>query len=244
VVPTTPMHPTIAQVEEEPVRWNSLLGSYTNFVNLLGWSALAVPASLVPGEGGGGERPFGVTLIAPGGYDTALVALGATWQASVGRQLPFGAPSAGLRRVAVELPEAGCVPASEPVLRLAAVGAHLTGMPLHYQMQERRAKLLETTTTVPAYRLYALKGTTPAKPGLVRVGDGGCAIEVQVYAMPQAAVGSLLALIPSPLGLGTVELADGRKVHSFICEPYGIEGATDVSEIGGWRAYIQSLGKR
>lgn len=241
MVPTAPLHPTLAEVTADPIGVNSKLGGYTNFVNLLGWCALALPATVFSSVGGAADRPFGITWIAPAGYDAALAALGACWQESSG--LPFGTPSAGLRGAQVSPPPPAAGPASEPVLRLAVVGAHLTGMPLHYQMVERRARLLETTKTAAAYRLYALKGTTPKKPGLVRVAEGGVEIELQVYAMPMAAVGSFLALIPSPLGLGSVELGDGRIVHSFICEPCGIDGATDVSEFGGWRSYIQSLSK-
>lgn len=243
MVPTAPLHPTLAEVAEDPIGVNSKLGGYTNFVNLLGWCALALPAAVLPGVGGACDRPFGITWIAPAGYDAALAALGARWQELSGSSVPFGCPSAGLRNAHVAAPPPAACPASEPVLRLAVVGAHLTGMPLHYQMEERRARLLETTKTAAAYRLYALKGTTPKKPGLVRVAEGGVEIELQVYALPMAAVGSFLALIPSPLGLGSVELGDGRIVHSFICEPCAIEGATDVSEFGGWRSYIQSLSK-
>ena len=97
------------------------------------------------------------------------------------------------------------------------------------------------TTTAPCYRLYALPGTTPPKPGLQRVADGGQAIALEVWAMPQRAVGSFLALIPAPLGLGSIQLADGRQVHGFVCEAHGLTGARDVTEFGGWRAYLQSL---
>jgi len=128
------------------------------------------------------------------------------------------------------------------------VGAHLAGMPLHGQLVERGARLLQATTTAPAYRLYALPGTVPPKPGLARVVDGdaggdtggdtgGVAIALEVYELPLAALGSFLALIPPPLGLGSVQLADGRWVKGFICEGAALAGATDISHHGGWRAY-------
>lgn len=249
MVPTAPLHPTRAAVDAEPVAVNSTLGSYTNFVNLLGWAALATPASLnvgshrsQPGSAPPPAMPFGVTWIAPGGSDMALLALGARWQRQVAAALPFGAPSAKLAGVMTAMPtDEAALPASEAVMKIAVVGAHLTGMPLHYQLEERDARLVEATRTAEAYMLYALKGTTPKKPGLVRVSTGGFKIEVEVYSMPTANVGSFLALIPSPLGLGTVELEDGSTVNSFICEPYVIGEATDVSACGGWRAYIDSL---
>ena len=133
------------------------------------------------------------------------------------------------------------------------VGAHLAGMALHHQLLERGCRLRARTRTAPHYRLYALPGTTPPKPGLARVAvgdsaagaargadtdaDGGVAIEVEVYDMPLAAVGSFLALIPPPLGLGSVQLADGGWVKGFICEGAALAGATDISAFGGWRAY-------
>jgi allophanate hydrolase len=134
-------------------------------------------------------------------------------------------------------------PATEPWLRLAVVGAHLSGLPLNGQLVERGAVLEQATHTAPRYRLHALPGTTPPKPGLVRVAadEAGHAIALEVWRMPQAALGSFLALIPRPLGLGSVELADGSHVHGFLCEGEATAGAPDISALGGWRAYLASL---
>jgi allophanate hydrolase len=238
MVPTSPCHPTVEQVVADPVIRNAELGSYTNFVNLLGLSALAMPAALVDHG-----LPFGITWIAPPGYDAALVSLGAEWQTRCVPGLPFGAPSAEIvcSNVDVARLEESLAPSSEPVIKLAVVGAHLTGMPLHSQMTDRRARLLQTTTTSSVYRLFALNGPVPQKPGLARVSDRGQAIEVEVYAVPASEIGSLLALIPSPLGLGSVELRDGSAVCGFICEPYGIAAAIDISNFRGWRAYMLSM---
>ncbi len=218
LVPTAPTHPRFAEVDADPLGVNARLGTYTNFVNLLGWCALAVPAA--PCAGG---LPFGVTFIAPGGFDVALQALGRHWM-----QAPAAQP---LLRA----------PAVRATLPIAVVGAHLSGLPLNGQLRERGAVLLETTTTAPQYRFYALPGTTPPKPGLQRVAEGGGAIALEVWAMPVAAVGSFLALIPPPLGLGSVMLADGRHVHGFLCEEHALAGARDITEFGGWRAYLRSL---
>jgi allophanate hydrolase len=125
-------------------------------------------------------------------------------------------------------------------MALAVVGAHLSGMPLNNQLLERDATLLQATTTAAHYRLFALPNTTPPKPGLQRVGEAGAAIALEVWNVPLSQIGSFLALIPSPLGLGKVELADGSWVTSFICEGYALEGATDVTHHGGWRAYVAS----
>jgi allophanate hydrolase len=133
-------------------------------------------------------------------------------------------------------------------VRLAVVGAHLAGMPLHGQLVERGCRLVARTTTAPHYRLFALPGTVPPKPGLARVADGGVspgvAIELEVYDMPADAVGSFLALIPPPLGLGSVQTADGQWVKGFICEGEALAAATDISIYGGWRAYLAQRSER
>jgi allophanate hydrolase len=129
-----------------------------------------------------------------------------------------------------------------PTLRVAVVGAHLSGMPLNSQLVERRATLLATTHTSPDYKLFALPKTQPPKPGLLRVAPGtGSPIEVELWEMPQAQFGSFMALIPEPLGIGNIKLADGSTVKGFICEPLALEGATDISSFGGWRNYLASL---
>ena len=233
LVPTTPTHPTVASVEADPVVRNSQLGTYTNFVNLLGLSALALPAGFTSED-----MPFGITLIAPGGADAALTDVGMAWQQ--GLQGATGYPIGCRLGTPTPLELAPAVsPQAAPMLPLAVVGAHLSGMPLHGQLVERGARLLASTTTADAYKLYALPGTVPPKPGLVRVAEGGSAIAVEVYEVPLADVGSFLALIPPPLGLGSVELADGSWVKGFICEPCGVAGAHDISAFGGWRAYMK-----
>ena len=121
------------------------------------------------------------------------------------------------------------------------VGAHLSGMPLNHQLQDRHAILRAQTTTSPHYRLYALPDTTPPKPGLRRVRHGGAEIVVEVWQMAASEFGTFVDLIPPPLGIGNVELADGRWVNGFICEGYGLDGARDVTEFGGWRAFITAL---
>jgi allophanate hydrolase len=108
-------------------------------------------------------------------------------------------------------------------------------------LQERGAVLRETTRTASCYRLYALPDTRPPKPGLQRCAEGGAAIELEVWDMPMHALGSFLALIPAPLGLGSIELADGSRVHGFLCEGHALQRARDVSHFGGWRAYLASL---
>ena len=236
MVPTTPSHPTHAEVDADPLAVNAHLGTYTNFVNLLGWCALALPAGWAAGLDTQG-LPFGVTFIAPGAADAALARFGLTWEAQ--RNLPLGATG----RTAASGSQSQMWSASEPSMSIAVVGAHLSGMPLNSQLTQRDARLLEATHTADHYQLFALPHTTPPKPGLQRAPANatGASIAVEVWDMPVRAVGSFLALILPPLGLGSVELIDGRWVHGFICEAHALVGARDVTSFGGWRAYIQSL---
>ncbi|GBU12376.1 hypothetical protein AwEntero_09770 [Enterobacterales bacterium] len=130
--------------------------------------------------------------------------------------------------------------ASASHVRVAVVGAHLTGMPLNFQLTHRKAVRVEQTTTAASYKLYALANTTPPKPGLVRT-DGGSAITVELWDIPLARFGEFVAEIPAPLGIGSLQLADGRTVKGFICEPWAINDATDVTHFGGWRNYLSHL---
>ncbi|MDK9556820.1 allophanate hydrolase [Marinobacter sp. M216] len=229
LVPTAPTAPTIEAVNADPLALNSQLGTYTNFVNLADMSALAIPAGFRD-DG----LPFGVTLISGAWKDTELQHLACQWLNA--HPTPLGAT--GNPRPE-ETPGAAI---STPTIQVAVVGAHLSGMPLNTQLTERYSVLLEQTTTAANYRLYALPNTTPPKPGLRRVADSeGEEIIVEVWEMPASAFGSFVDLIPAPLGIGNVELADGRWVNGFICEGYGFDGARDVTEFGGWRAYITAL---
>jgi len=230
LVPTAPTHYTREEMRVDPVVLNRNLGAYTNFVNLLDYAAISVP-STIRADG----LPFGITLIAPCGSDLALADLGQRYHHATG--LPQGATG-------LPLPEPKPVPGlgapATQTMPIAVVGAHLSGMPLNGQLTERGATLLRATTTSPHYSLHALPGTVPPKPGLQRCATGGTAIALEVWSVPLAQVGSFLALIPPPLGLGSVELADGSWVHGFICEGHALAGAEDVSRHGGWRAYIAS----
>ncbi len=231
LVPTTTRHPSFAEVAADPLGVNGELGLFTNFVNLLGWSALAVPASL-----SASGMPTGITFIGKANHDAALVALGKQWQALAAQ--PMGASA---RLASDAAPARLPAPATEAVLPIAVVGAHLSGLPLNHQLTDLGAVLLESTCSTATYRLFALPGTKPRKPGMQRVVEGGRAIELEVWAVPTRHVGKLLAAIPAPLGLGSIELADGRNVHGFVCEGFAFDSAEDISRFGGWRAYLASL---
>jgi allophanate hydrolase len=210
LLPTAGTHYTHAEVAAEPIAANTNLGYYTNFVNLLDLAAIAIPAGTrAPG------MPFGVTLIAPPWSEEALLQTAAQFSGS-----------------AIEKPycPAGYVP-------LAVCGAHLAGEPLNYQLIDAGAFLIEACHTAPEYRFYALRATVPPKPGLVYSPESGNRIEVEVWAVPESRFGAFVAMIPPPLGIGSCKLESGRTVKSFICEPYAIGDAEEITKLGSWRAF-------
>jgi len=236
LLPTTPTTYKISDVEANPIELNSNLGYYTNFVNLLDMAAVAVPAGFRPNG-----LPFGVSLIGPAFTDEGLLTVADRLHRKLASTLGGSGVFGAKRELAATAPMK-TETAPEGCMWMAVVGAHLTGQPLNWQMTERRAQLAKTVRTLPHYRLYALANTTPAKPGLVYdPGFTGKGIELEVWAMPEDTVGTFLAGIPAPLGLGTVRLEDGSVVKGFLCEPAGLEGAEEITHFGGWRYYLASL---
>mgnify|MGYP003340263678 FL=1 len=225
-VPTSGTIYTHAQIAEAPVERNTHLGYYTNFVNLIDLCALAVPGAF-RADG----LPAGVTLIGQAHDDHALSAIGARFHRASGVRM--GAtrfelpPSAPLQEA----------PADNEMV-VAVVGAHLSGLPLNHQLTSRGARLLQAAHTAPCYRLYALPGSVPPKPGLVRVAEGGASIAVELWALSAAAFGSFVGEVPPPLAIGTLMLADGRTVKGFVCESCAVSDARDISSFGGWRSYL------
>ncbi|MEE4340786.1 allophanate hydrolase [Pseudomonas alliivorans] len=223
VTPSIGRPMTSAELLAEPVLRNSELGYYTNFVNLLDYAAVAVPSTFMDNG-----LPWGVTLFGRAFTDQYLLSLADAFQRHTALPLISG-----------NTPSAPTTVARNDRVRLVVCGAHLDGLALNGQLKQRGARLLEATQSSPDYQLYALAGGPPFRPGMVRVAEGGVAIEVEVWELPSAELGSFLTGIPAPLGLGKVQLADGRWETGFICEPYGLEGARNISEMGGWRAYLQ-----
>jgi len=216
--PTTGTTYRVAELLEAPVALNSNLGRYTNFVNLLDMAAVAVPAG-ARGNGTG----FGITLIGPAHSDKGLIALAGDYLASAGLP-PLPPLDLGDRMDTV---------------KLAVVGAHLEGMPLHWQLTSRGATFVGAFTTAPNYRLYAMADSVPPKPALVH-SETGAAIALEVYELDMASFGSFVTEVPPPLAIGTVQLADGSSVKGFVAEPRALTGAEDITHLGGWRAYIAS----
>jgi len=236
----TPTAGTIYSLDEvaaDPIVRNAALGYYTNFMNLLDLAGVAVPAGF-RSDG----LPFGITLVGPRSTDRALLdwadqlhrasvnTLGASKQPLPPRRTP--PPAAPLPAAPLTGPDH---------IAVAVCGAHMTGLPLNHQLRERGGSLLQTTRTNPCYRLFALPGGPPHRPGLIRVAGGGAAIEVEVWSLPTAQVGSFLAAIPAPLSIGKLELESGAWVPGFLCEAVAAADAVDITEFGGWRRYMATL---
>ncbi|MBU0944129.1 MAG: allophanate hydrolase [Proteobacteria bacterium] len=225
ITPTAGTCYTQAEVSAEPLALNTNLGYYTNYMNLLDYCGLAVPAAMTA------TVPFGVTLVAPAFHDEILLTLGSRLHQAA--QVGMGT---GSERPPQYTPEG-----LEDTVLVAVCGAHMQGLPLHYQLMDLDAQLIVKTATAPSYRMYALNGK-PAKPGLIRDTKMGAAIEVEVYSLSFKAFGQFTAQIPHPLGMGKLELTDGRWIPGFIAEPLVCQEGKEITEFKGWRSYLKTKG--
>ena len=226
LTPAYPRPVTLAELAAEPVKRNADLGWYTNFMNLLDYAAVAVP----PGAMANG-LPWGVTVFGRVFCDQWLLGLADALQ----RQQAL--PLVGDRKLDSPAPT---TTARNDRARVVVCGAHLDGLPLNGQLRARRARLIERTRSAPCYRLYALPGGPPLRPGMARVASGGAAIVVEVWELASAELGSFLSGIPAPLGLGKIELADGSWETGFICEGSALTEARDITAWGSWQAWLAS----
>jgi allophanate hydrolase len=230
LVPTSPTIYRVDEILANPRALNSNLGVYTTFGNLMDLAAIAVPNGFRP-DG----LPSGVQLIGPRGSDATLVSAARAYHRKLGGTM--GATGHAL--VQTDATWAGDAGAARH--SVVVVGAHLSGQPLNHQLVGLGGVLVRATTTAPRYRLYALRGTVPPKPGLVRVREGGCPLEVEVWSLDTKAFGIFVSAIARPLCIGSIELADGTFAQGFLCESDAIADATDISHHGGWLAYLSHL---
>jgi allophanate hydrolase len=230
LLPTAGTTFKIGEMLSDPVQLNTRLGAYTNFLNLMDLAAIAVPAGF-RSDG----IPFGVTLIGPALADGMLASVGDALHRSLAEARLGATPALLSATPPVAVPSRS---SEIEMVTVAVVGAHLSGQPLNPQLLQRNATLLETARTAAGYRLYALAATSPPKPGLVFEGTGPGNIEVEIWEMSEAAFGSFVSLIPPPLGIGSLALADGRTVQGFLCETHATIGAQDITAFGGWRAWL------
>ena len=226
LLPTAPTVYTVDEMLADPIQLNSRLGTYTNFVNLLDLCGLALPASFRPDR-----LPFGITLLGVGGSDALLASLGRAFHADT--RLPLGATG----QAQAPLVPLAAVPRPDEIA-LCVVGAHMSGMALNDELRRHGARFLEAGQTAPDYRLFALDGK-PARPGMLRVAAGqGASIALEIWALPAEGFGRFVAAVPPPLAIGTIALADGRSLKGFLAESNGVAGARDISQFGGWRAFV------
>jgi allophanate hydrolase len=226
-VPTAPTHYTVKAVRADPIVSNSRLGTYTNFVNLLDMCGIAVPCG-TRSDG----LPMSVTLLGAAGKDASLAALARDIH-------KVGAVSLG----ATGWPLASAEPQSASHagrIEFVVVGAHLSGMPLNKELQALGASFCKAARTSAAYKLYALSGQTVPKPGLIRTEEPGSPIDVEIWSLEPDAFGRFVSAIPSPLGIGTIELEDGSSCKGFLVESVGLCGASDITSHGGWRRYVDA----
>ena len=229
LLPTAPEIFRISEVECDPVALNSRLGVFTNFLNLLDLAGVAAPAGFRD-DG----LPFGITFVGQTFSDHSLLALADSYLLSLrpslgGTRLPYPDTPVAAKKV------------NSDRMMIAVVGAHLTGEPLNYQLTDRDARFVRTAKTAPSYQLFALPGTSPAKPGLIRIGgEGGVSIDLEIWELPVAQFGSFLQGVPSPLTIGMIHLTDGRAVKGFLCEEAAVQDALNISGYGSWKAYLKS----
>ncbi len=231
----------IADMQADPIRLNSNLGHYTNFMNLLDYAAVAVPAGF-QASGDAQGLPWGVTLAAPAFKDVPLLRLADRFHRAQAA-LSLGATTATLADTpaitTTDLPKGSNTAGT---VKVAVCGAHLSGLPLNWQLTQRGARLLGAVQSAPEYKFYALAGGPVQRPGMVRVNEGGAAIDMEVWELPAEHFGSFVDGIPAPLGIGKVKLADGSWVSGFVCEAVGVEGGTEITALGSWRAWLARQG--
>ena len=223
LLPTAPTTYTVDAMRADPIRLNSRLGYYTNFANLLGLAAIAVPAGFTRAG-----LAFGVTLVGPGSSDDALAPLADALHraASCGTGRARTSPGPGLT-----------IPGIEDRIEVAVVGAHLSGLPLNGELVALGGIFVRESTTEGDYRLFALPGTNPPKPGLVREpGFAGTGVPAEVWSLSPDAFGRFVAAIPQPLGIGRLAMTDGSTPSGFLCERWAVEQAAEIS--GGWRTFV------
>lgn len=228
LTPTAGTHYTLAEVRQEPVKLNSNLGYYTNYMNLLDYASIAVPTGLTDND-----MPFGVTLVSFAFSDMRLLSFAQALHHSQTHKL--GATDWMLPDLERDTSD------DNAYTQIVVCGAHMQGLPLNHQLTDRGATLVEQCQSSAHYKLVALPGGPPKRPGMLRVNENGNAIAVEAWRISVDQLGSFLQGIPPPLGLGKVELYDGRWETGFICEGFAEQGAEDISHLGGWRAYMKTL---
>ncbi|KAB8133094.1 allophanate hydrolase [Gracilibacillus oryzae] len=207
ITPTNAGTWTREQVRINPIGTNSDMGRFTNHCNLLDLCAIAIP-SFEAGE----NLPFGITIFATADKESLVCGM-ADLLVNEGKQTEA---------------------ASKDTTLVAVCGLHMRGFALEKQMKELGAKFIREDQTAAKYQFIKLP-TNPAKPGLIKQKTGGGSINIELWEMPSVGFGTFVTSIPSPLGIGKIELQDGSEVPGFICEDYAKQGAEDITHLKSWR---------
>lgn len=225
LTPTAGKHFSNAELKANQLEPNNQLGHYTNYMNLLDFCGLALP-----GLDTKGGLPFGVTLVGDRFQDTRLLAIGARLEEVLHPSEDLVGPATS-----------NTLPSFKDLamVDIAVCGAHMADLPLNPQLTSRGATFVETAQTANQYRLFALAGGPPTRPGMIRDHEDGTSIELEIWRLPGEAFASFVAGIPSPLGIGLVSLQNGQQALGFLCEQAGLHGATEITQFGGWRAYLK-----
>ena len=215
----------ISEISADPVSLNSNLGYYTNFVNLLDLCSIALPAGFSENN-----IPFGITLTSPAYSESRLLSLGSRFHSQIG--IPSGTKEEGPPQ---------CAPLHlelfDDSVNIAVCGAHMSGLPLNFQLTDVGGRYVKTGKTSDNYRLFALPGGPPYRPGLVKT-EPGAGIELEIWQLSKAAFGHFVSQIPSPLGIGQVELENGDQVCGFLCEAHALTDARDITKFTSWRTFL------
>jgi len=228
VVPTASVTPTIKEVQEVPVGLNTVLGLYTNFVNLLDLCGMAVPNGFLPSG-----MPTGITIIGRAFDDHFVYQVGRLFQSARNLQLgakDYSLPSHSSNVKSIEL--------LNDYVDLIVCGAHMKGLPLNRQLTDIGGKFVKHLKTKPQYKLYDISTQQLKRPGLIR-NPSGSAIEVEVWRIPKIKAGEFLERVKDPLTLGTIELEDGTSAKGFLCESFVSESSLDITSFGGWRSFLK-----
>jgi allophanate hydrolase len=224
LTPTAGTIYTVDEVNADPIKLNSNLGYYTNFMNLLDCACVAVPAGFLDNG-----LPWGISLVSTAMRDRKLLSYANKWQQH--NKFKLG-------NLETQLPatQATAIKYSDTI-PVIVCGAHLQGLALNWQLSERGAQFQEKTRSAKSYRMFVIEGILE-RPGMIRDDKGGCSLDIEVWQVPKSEFGSFVAGIPAPLAIGKVETVDGRWLPGFICEGNAVIGAKEISHLGGWRQYL------
>ena len=126
----------------------------------------------------------------------------------------------------------------EKTLKLAVNGTLMRGLPLNPNLLNVGATFERAAQTEPSYRIWSIDDNYPA---MIKVKEGGVSVALEVWKVPLSGLGIVLSQEPPGLAIGKVTLHDGEAVLGVIGEPLTVEGKTDITQYGGWRAYQATL---